>query len=172
MIKNLVPFILALLLLMILSCGYYGTSSRTAGEIKRIAVPYLRNETSEPNIEIEITEQISDGLIKENTLKVVSDNEADAILEGSIIDYRNIPFTFKEDIASTQIQAEQYRLFIGLKVSLFNRKENTYIWENKQINVHGDYYLEETADQNYENALANVYRDIVEAILSSTVQDW
>ncbi len=152
------------------SCLHYSTGSRTAGDIKRIAVPYLNNATSEPNIEIEITEKIIEGLINDNTLKVVPEEEADAVLEGSIVDYRNIPFTFSE--SQNQIQAEQYRLFIGLNVSLLNRKENTYIWENKMIKAHGDYYLEETAEQNYENALKNVYSDIVEAILSSTVQDW
>lgn len=152
------------------SCLHYSTGSRTAGDIKKIAVPYLNNATSEPNIEIEITEKIIDGLINDNTLKVVPEEEADAVLEGNIIDYRNIPFTFSE--SQNQIQAEQYRLFIGLNVSLLNRKENTYIWENKAIKAHGDYYLEETAEQNYEKALKNVYNDIVEAILSSTVQDW
>ena len=159
------------MIFLLVSCGYYSTSGRTAGDIKKIAVPYFENGTSEPSIEIEITQHIIDGLIKDNTLKVVSDEEADAILEGTVIDYRNIPFTFAEG-NNAEIQAEQYRLFIGLRVSLLNRKDNDYIWENKRITAHGDYYLETTSDQNYDKALENVYTDIVEAILSSTVQDW
>jgi len=149
------------------SCGYYGTKGRTAGDIKKIAVPYLKNETAEPEIEIEITKNIIDGLIKDNTLKVVPDAEADAVLGGSIVDYRNIPYTF-----NTELQAQQYRLVIGITVSLFNRKENIPIWENRKIEAHSDYYLETSFERNYDKALEEVYNDLVEGILNATVQEW
>ncbi len=158
----------------ICGCGYYSTTGRTAGDIKQIAVPYLKNETPEPEIEIEITERIIDGLVKDNTLKVVSEEGADAVLEGSVIEYSNVPFTFgtNPQAEQTTIQAEQYRLLIKLNVSLFNRNENTYIWQNKEISAHGDYYVETTTEQNYEKALSEVYSVIVDSILSSTVQEW
>ena len=154
------------------SCGYYRTSSRTAGDIKKIAIPYLKNETPEPEIELEITDKIIEGIIKDNTLEVVADSEADAILEGSVIDYQNVPFTFNKVPDASDIQAEQYRLLVGLRISLFNPAENTYIWENKNIRAQADYYLETTSDQDYDHALKEVYREIVESILSTTIQEW
>lgn len=153
-----------------ISCTYYGTTSRTAGDIARISVPYFSNKTSEPDVEIEITDQINLGIAKDNTLKVVDETEADAILEGVVMKYRNTPFTFEE--GDSQIQAEQYRLMIEIKVSMFSPTQNAYIYENKLIRAHGDYYLETTADQNYENAISEVYQDLVEGILAATVQDW
>jgi hypothetical protein len=153
-----------------LSCSYYGTTSRTAGDIARITVPYFDNRTSEPSVEIEITDKIIEGIKKDNTLRVVDAADADASLEGVVTRYRNTPFTFEE--GETQIQAEQYRLMIEIKVSLFNPSQNEYIYEDKVIRAHGDYYLETTGDQNYENALINVYQDLVEGILAATVQDW
>ena len=149
------------------SCGYYSASSRTAGEIEKIAVPYFQNETAEPGIEIQITDNLIDGLVRDNTLKVVPEEEADAILEGSVLEYGNIPFTFNSDLT-----AEQYRLVINLNVSLFNRKDNTYIWENMRVSVTGDYYLDSSYDPNYDKALEEVYKDIVEKILNATVQEW
>jgi hypothetical protein len=160
-------FLIPFSIVFIFSCGYYSTSNRTAGNIKKIAVPYLKNETAEPEIEIEIAQRIIDGLITDNTLKVVSEEEADAVLEGSVIDYQNVPFTF-----SMEMQAEQYRLVIDLRVSLFNKKENSYIWENKKISAHGDYYLETSSEQNYDKALEKVYGEIVDGILGATVQEW
>jgi hypothetical protein len=156
--------------LALVSCTYYGTTSRTAGDIARIAVPYFSNKTSEPDVEIEITDQINLGIARDNTLKVVDETEADAILEGTVMKYRNTPFTFAE--GETQIQAEQYRLMIEIQVSLFSPSQNSYIYENKIVRAHGDYYLETTADQNYENAIKEVYQDLVEGILAATVQDW
>ena len=168
--RILIVITLNAVVLYCVSCGFYRTTSRTAGDIKRIAVPYLANETSEPDIEIEITQQIIDGIINDNTLKVVADEDADGILEASILEYRNVPFTFSE--SGTDIQAEQYRLTIRLKASLFDKKKNSYIWENKTIVSHGDYYLETSSEQTFEKALEDVYREIVESILSSTVEDW
>ena len=172
MLKRLCISILPALFLAAFSCGYYSTGGKTAGDIEKVAVPYLSNETAEPEIEIEITQRIIDELVKDNTLKVVSEQEADGILEGIVIEYRNIPFTFNKNPTQVEYQAEQYRLVIGIRVSLFNRKENSYIWQDKQITAHGDYYLVTTSDQNYEKALVLVYKDIVDDILGATVQEW
>ncbi len=151
----------------LVSCGYYSTKGRSAGDIKRIAVPYLANETAEPEIEIEITRSIIDGLVKDNTLKVVEGAEADAVLEGAVERYQNIPFTF-----DTKLQAQQYRLVIAIDVSLFDPKTNAYIWRDKKIEAHGDYYLEAEGQRTYDEALADVYRYLVEGILNATVQEW
>lgn len=150
-----------------ISCGYYSATGRTAGEIKRIAVPYLKNETSEPEIELQITQKIIEYLVNDNTLKVVSEEAADAVLEGSVVEYSNTPYAF-----NASLQAEQYRLAIALNVSLFKKKENSYIWEGKRINAQSDYYLESDSERNYEKAVEEVYNEIVESVLSSTVQEW
>ncbi|MCK4538512.1 MAG: hypothetical protein KAV42_06920 [Candidatus Krumholzibacteria bacterium] len=169
-LKRLSGAILVSIIAVSLGCGYYRTTSRTAGDIKRIAIPYLANETPEPDVEIEITQQVIDGIVKDNTLKVVSKEDADGILEAIIIEYRNVPYTFSE--SGTEVQAEQYRLTITLKASLFDTSKNEYIWQDKKIRSSGNYYLETTSQQTYEKALEDVYRDIVEGILSLTVQDW
>jgi len=154
-------------LVLLAACGHYGTSGRTAGDIKKIAIPYLENETTEPEIEIEITQRIIDGLVKDNTLKVTGEEDADAVLEGSVIQYSNVPFTF-----SNELQADQYRLLVGLRVSLLDKKQNIYIWQDKSIQKHANYYLETSTEQTYEKALEDIYRDIVEEILGATVQEW
>lgn len=159
--------ILLLHIFLLSSCGYYSTTGRSAGDIKTIAVPYLDNETPEPEVEIEITEEIIDGLIDDNTLKVVPEDEGDAVLEGSVIQYENEPTTFNRDL-----QAEQYNLSIKLKMSLFNKKENNFIWEDKIITASSNYYLEGSSERTYEKAREEVFRDIVELILGATVQEW
>jgi hypothetical protein len=149
------------------ACGYYSTKGRTAGDIKRIAVPNLANETAEPDIEIQITDNLRAGLIKDNTLKVVAEAEADAILEATVVEYRNVPYTF-----NTELQADQYRLVVALIASLFNPKDNTYVWKDRRIESHSDYYLETATDRTYDRALEEVYKDIVEGILNATTQEW
>jgi hypothetical protein len=158
---------ISILLVLAPACGIYSTTGRTAGDIKKIAVPNLSNETAQPDIEADITTNLRNGLIKDNTLKVVPEAEADAVLEGTVVEYKNIPFTF-----NAELQAEQYRLVIGLSVSLFNPKSDTYIWKDRRIDAHSDYYLETTTDRTYDKALEEVYKDIVEGILNATTQEW
>ncbi len=148
-------------------CGPYSTKGRTAGDIKKIAVPNFSNETSQPDIEIDITNNLRSGIIADNTLKVVPDDEADAVLEGTIAKYDAVPFTFDPNL-----QAEQYRLLITIRVSLFNPKDNTYIWKDKEIGAHSDYFLDPTTDRTYDRALEEVYKDLVEGILNATTQEW
>lgn len=165
--RAVLAVILAWALAACASCGYYSLKGRTAGDIKRIAVPYLSNETPEPEIEISITRSVIDGLIKDNTLKVVANNEADAILEGAVERYENVPFTF-----DTRLQAQQYRLVIAIRASLLDPRTNTYIWRDKRIDAHGDYYLEASGQRTYDEALEEVYRYLVDGILNATVQEW
>jgi hypothetical protein len=164
-----VPVIVTTLILcaVVPACGVYSTKGRTAGDIKKIAVSNLANETAEPDIEIEITNNLRSGIVRDNTLKVVSEQEADAVLEATVVEYRNTPFTFNADL-----QAEQYRLVISLTASLFNPKDNTYIWKDRRIDAHSDYYLETATERNYDRALEEVYKDLVEGILNATVQEW
>jgi Lipopolysaccharide-assembly len=164
-----VPVIVTILMLCVVvpACGVYSTKGRTAGDIKRIAVPNLANETAEPDIEIEITNNLRSGIVRDNTLKVVPEEEADAVLEGIVVEFRNTPFTF-----NTDLQAEQYRLVIALAASLFNPKDNTYIWKDRRIEAHSDYYLETATERDYDKALEEVYKDLVEGILNATVQEW
>ena len=157
----------SILLVLAPACGVYSTKGRTAGNIKKIAVPNFANETAQPDIEIDITTNLRNGLIKDNTLKVVPDAEADAVLEGTVVDYRNVPFTF-----NANLQAEQYRLTIGLIVSLFNPKDNSYIWKDRNMGASSDYYLETATQRDYDKALEEVYKDIVESILNATTQEW
>jgi hypothetical protein len=163
-----ISIVISFMLAVLPSCGIYSTKGRTAGDIKKIAVPNLANETAEPDIEIKITENLRNGIIRDNTLQVVPEEEADAVLEGTIVEYRNTPFTFN----TADLQAEQYRLVIGLVASLFNPKDNTYIWKDRRIDAHSDYYLETSTERDYDKALEEVYKDLVEGILNATVQEW
>jgi hypothetical protein len=90
-------------------CGY-STTSRTARDIKSIFVPFFDNKTAEPNLEITVTERLINYMILDNTLKVVDEDEADAILEGEISQFRNQPFSFNQDLNAQEYNKETLSL--------------------------------------------------------------
>jgi len=150
-------------------CGYYGTTSRTAKDIKSIAVPFFDNQTTQPNLEIIVTENVINNLVADNTLKVTDEDYADAILEGEIIEFIDRPFSF-----NNELNAEEYHVVIKVKLSLFNRRLNEPIWENRIISGDGSYFVD-VADENaqtFAGAVEESVKEITERILNITVQDW
>jgi hypothetical protein len=162
------PAVLSLALLLLgSSCGY-STSSRTAKGIKSVFVEFFENRTPEPNLEIAVTERIVDFLIADNTLKVLSESQADALLQGAIVTFRNFPFSFDEEL-----NAQEYQVVVEVDVSLYDRKLNEPIWQNQRIRGIGSYFLEAVAPVfTYEDALAEAVEQITDRILNLTVQDW
>ncbi|HEU4928686.1 MAG TPA: LptE family protein [Candidatus Krumholzibacteria bacterium] len=150
-----------------LSCGY-GTTSKTAKDIKSIHVPFFENETAEPNLEISVTERVIENLVSDNTLKVVPEDGADAILDGRIVEFTNKPFSFNQDL-----NAEEYIVVIRVTATLFNRRTNEPIWQDKSFQGDGSYFIEQVADgRTFDDAVQESLREITERILNLTVQDW
>jgi hypothetical protein len=133
-----------------------------------VAVPFFENRTAEPNLELKVTELIIDNLISDGTLRVVDESAADALLDGSITEFRNLPFSFDRDL-----NAQEYRVIITVNVTLFNRRLNEPIWENKVIKGDGAYFLDvATPGLALEDAIDESIFEITERILNLTVQDW
>ena len=156
-------------LLLAVGCGYYSTTSRTAKDIKSIHVPFFENQTSEPNLEITVTEQVIDNLIEDNTLNVTDEDYADAVLNGAIIEFVNVPFSFDDEL-----NAQKYNILIKVQATLFNRRRNEPIWENKVFTGDGQYVVDvvDESVQTYDGAVEESIREITERILNLTVQDW
>jgi outer membrane lipopolysaccharide assembly protein LptE/RlpB len=149
------------------ACGY-STTSRTAKDIKSIYVPFFENKTAEPNLEISVTNRIIQNLVSDNTLKVVSENAADAVLDGQIVDFKNQPFSFDRDL-----NAEEYHVVIRVVATLFNRRTNEPIWKDKPFEGDGSYFVENVAKGNtFEQAVDESIREITDRILNLTTQDW
>jgi len=154
-------------LALALACGY-STTSRTAKDIRTIYVPFFENKTSEPNLEISVTERVIQHLVTDNTLKVVSEDGADAVLEGQIVEFRNQPFSF-----NSELNAEEYHVVIRVVATLYNRRQNEPIWQNRAFQGDGSYFVEQVEDgRTIDDAIDESIREITERILNLTVQDW
>lgn len=147
-------------------CGYR-TTSRTAKDIKSIHVPFFENDTSEPNLELTVTNQIIQDLIDDNTLDVVGEDRADAVLDGKITEFVNKPFSFDRNL-----NAQEYRVVIRVKVSLFNRRTNKAIWADQSFSGDGSYFIDVNTGNTFDDAVAEAIKKITDRILNLTVQDW
>jgi outer membrane lipopolysaccharide assembly protein LptE/RlpB len=155
--------------LVLAGCGYYSTTSRTAKDIKSIHVPFFENQTPQPNLEITVTEEVINNLVADNTLKVTDEEYADAVLNGAIVEFRNNPFSFDDEL-----NAQEYNILIRVQATLYNRRKNEPIWESKIFSGDGSYFVDVVDEraQTFDGAVAESIREITEQILNITVQDW
>ena len=165
--SSIAPVCAATALALAVACGY-STTSRTAKDIRTIYVPFFENKTSEPNLEISVTERVIQHLVTDNTLKVVTEDGADAVLEGQIVEFRNQPFSF-----NSELNAEEYHVVIRVVATLYNRRQNEPIWQNRSFQGDGSYFVEQVEDgRTIDDAIDESIREITERILNLTVQDW
>jgi outer membrane lipopolysaccharide assembly protein LptE/RlpB len=156
-----------LVALALAGCGY-GTNTRTAKDIKTIYVPFFENKTAQPNLEIDVTNRIIQNLVNDNTLKVVPESGADAVLDGQITDFKNQPFSFNQNL-----NAEEYHVVVTVVCTLFNRRTNEPIWKDRSFVGDGSYFVEQVENgRTFNDAVDESIKEITDRILNLTVQDW
>jgi hypothetical protein len=115
-----------------------------------------------------VTERVIDNLVADNTLSVKSESNADAVLEGKIVSFQNVPFSFNRDL-----NAEEYHVVVTVEATLYSRRLEQPIWEKQIIKGDGSYFLDTDEEGfRYEDAIAEAIKEITDRILNLTVQDW
>jgi len=106
-------------LVMLSACGYHFTP---AGGIvpesaKTVAIPVFINKTFEPYIDVEVTKAVVDEFLNDGRLSVVSLENADMVLRGSVTTFELTPTTYTADsyVAS-------YSVSIGVTVSVEDQR--------------------------------------------------
>jgi hypothetical protein len=161
--KNMVPFIMAFLLIFC-ACGIYTFSPSALGGIKTIAIPIFKNQTTEYGLEELIAQELNQAFVEDNTLKVLPEHQADAIFMGTVTSYSREAYTY-----DVNEQVEEYIVRINLEVKLENSKSGKIIWEEKNLSDYGLFSsLEETETDGKNEAV----KKIVDEILNRTVKGW
>jgi hypothetical protein len=144
-------------------CGYSLRASLPPG-IKVVHVPVLVNLTQEPGIEDFITQALTQAVIGTGARIAANAREADAVLEGSIVEYRLVSLSFDR---SANVTA--YRLIIGLALSLKDLKQNKVIWKQDRIEERADFQVAGQVTQTLareNDAVQRAAVDVARAIVS------
>ena len=128
---------LAALLGVVLAAGGCGYSLRPSlpGNIKTVHIPVLENKTQEPGIEDFMTQALTQAVVTSGAAKIAqSAEEADGVLEGSIVEYSLTSLAFDRSANATQ-----YRLQIGLALTLRDRRSGEVVWKQDRISERADF---------------------------------
>ncbi|MBI3456247.1 MAG: LptE family protein [Candidatus Rokubacteria bacterium] len=145
-------------------CGYSLRASLPAN-IKTVHIPVLENRTQEPGIEEFITQALTQAVVTSGRLRLAESAErADAVLEGSIVEYSLTSLAFDRAANVTQ-----YRLQIALTLTLRDRAKNEVIWKQDRIEERADFPVAGQVTQTLvreEQAVRRAAVDVARAIVS------
>lgn len=150
---------LCLLFLPLLSCAYYSTSATGSGGMRTVAIPLLENESLEANIHQALTDSLIQGFVTDGALRVVDEDLADAVLQGTIVEVKEDPFTYGE-------RADQYQIAIFVKIVFYDTREKKAIWEAERMRGYGIYSASGVRESNRQEglnaAMQMLTRDVVD----------
>lgn len=149
-------------------CGVYSTSSgRIDDSIRRVSVPYLENLTSEPSIEVELTEDIISALQDDNTLRVVEASDAATEITGKVVRYN-----LREAFTTSELQVDEYQVQIMVELTMRVLATGETLFEKKRITGTGNFAVDEAGGSAEQDARAEAAAEIVREVLAAVVEDW
>ncbi len=164
---------------MVLGCGYTAKSI-LPNDIKTIYIKTFANKidiTSEvsekdryrvyrPDLEIDLTNAIIDRFFLDGNLHVVREGDADARLEGELVEYRRDPVRYAgKDV-------EEYRISLVTNVWLIDFRKSEAIWEQKGIVGDTTYFTTGALQKSETSALNDALSDLARRIVERTVEGW
>ena len=153
-------------LLCLGACGYSFTPGKVREGLETVGVAYFENRSTEPDVEVALTEVIIQGLIADRRLRIADENVADAVLYGVIRRYE-----FKEAFFGADRQAEEYRIDIEVEVQMVDRRSGETILGPERVKGTGSYYLEE-GSEGEAGARQQAATMIVDGILNLVTEEW
>ena len=149
--------------LVLSGCGYSLRTSMPPG-IKTVHVPVLVNKTAEPGIEDFITSALTQAVVGTGARIAANAGEADASLEGSIVEYRLVSLSFDSSSNVTS-----YRLIIALALTFKDLRQNKIIWKQDRVEEQADFVVSGQVTQTLAREQVAVQRaavDVARAIVS------
>ncbi len=148
---------------MISGCGVYTFNPGGKSSIKTIAVTQFDNNTVEASLTSQLTDLIVNAFIADGNLKVVAEDQADAILSGTLVRYERkaVNFTAGDTV-------NLYAVDLVFDITLKDRKSEKDIWKDNFVSE-GVYSVDkETEETGQSKAIAELVTDII----NRTTKSW
>jgi len=144
-------------------CGVYTFSPAGKGGLKSVAVERFGNETAEFELADRMTDLVIDAVLRDGTMKVVSTENAEALLTGSLARYELKPYQYDENDV-----VESYAVVMTFDIALKKPADESEMWK-ETMTQEGVYNVaSETEEDGQERAI----EWLVEAIVNRTSRDW
>jgi outer membrane lipopolysaccharide assembly protein LptE/RlpB len=150
-------------------CGYT-LSSVLPAHIKTLAVPVFTNNTVEYGLSDDVTQAMADAFLREGRLRLVGERDADAVLRGTVVSYKNQVFGY-----TRTERAEEYEIVLVVKVLFRDLVKNRDVWKEDALTVRTTYNVTVVGGEparTETDGRREVVLKLADQVVSRTVQGW
>ena len=156
--------VIILILAGLTGCGVYSFSPGGKSSIKSIAVTQFENKTIEAGLSSTMTDLVVKAFIADGNLKIVSEKDADAILEGTLESYSRDPQTF-----DTTDNVSRYAVHIAFDIVLKKGGgSDEELWK-QSFTSEGIYLADSETEEDGQSRAA---QKLVIDIINRTTKNW
>ncbi len=157
------PMLILSAVILLVGCGIYSFSPGGKAPFESINIPQFDNQTIEYQLSDKLTDAVVDAFIQDNIIKISEVSRAEAILMGTVSNYRRDPYTYdREDIVS------EYAVKVSVNVKIVKVGTEDVIWE-QDFYAQGIYdALTESEEEGQDRAITLLTADI----LDRTTKSW
>ena len=163
-----------LLVLPLAGCGYHvaGRADLVPSSIQTICVPAFKNITTKYRLTDHLAQSISREFVSRTRYKIVADAEqADAILEGAVVNYLAYPTVF--DPATGRASTVEFMVIMRIKLT--ERATGKVLYSATNLTARNQYEIS-TNPQDYfeesDTALDRLSRDVARSVVSAILENF
>lgn len=136
-------------------CGYrlVGKETHLPSGISSVAIPTFKNQTLEPGLEIHFTQAFLREFLRDQRVKVVGRQEADAVLEGLIKSYEYYSVAYDRSGLATE-----YRATVVIDLTL-RKRSGEVLWKENDLSETKTYRISNVtamSESNKRRALTEI----------------
>ncbi len=171
--SRILYFTLLISLFFVSGCGYT-QNVKLPNDIKTIAVETFKNEIPpeeqfayRAGLEIELRNVLVEQFLQDGNLKVVDESQADAVLKGSVISYK------QESLRFDRLESvEEYRLFLVVKFQLIDRRTNKVIIDEPNFSGRAEFFVNRNPAAVRRSSANSATVDLARALVNRIVEEW
>jgi Lipopolysaccharide-assembly len=150
-------------------CGYT-VSSVLPAHIKTISIPTFGNNTVEHGLADDVTQAVINGFLGDARLRLERERNADSVLRGTVLVYRNRVYAY-----TSQEVATQYEIVLVARVVYRDVVRNRDLWKEDELTVRTTYSVVPVGSEPAKTEVdgrREVVQKLADLIVSRTVQGW
>jgi hypothetical protein len=150
-------------------CVGYRLGSMLPPDIKLVHVPTFINKTFEPQLELETTRFALQEFQRDGSLKLASAEEADAVLEVRLTDYRLLPLQY---VANRPHAAQEYRITLYASIIMTRKSDGKIIAEYPRCYGEGTFPVVGDLSSSKRTGLPKAAKDLAHDIVQKVTEVW
>ncbi len=159
----------AVAMISMTGCVGYQLGSMLPPDINTVYVPTFENNTDEPLLEVNTTRAITQEIQRDGSLRIAGSEDADAVLEVTLIDFRLSPVAYDRD---RRARAEEYRLIITADILMTRQTTGEVIVESPGVWGEADFLLVGDLTTSKQTAIPRASQDLARQIVTRMVETW